>query len=133
MEVAIVQTDGRENVFSQRDFFSEYPDALHGSMAMNLFSPMSDAATTTKPMGAKSSLRAFLLPSLYYDRASKTNVDSLHAWVGQRARALVPGATIERVDFRWFFDTFDYQHADKPIMSRQSSGIFSVRLNEPSK
>ena len=39
------------------------------------------------------------------DRAAPENLASLRAWVAQRARALLPGRTIDHAEFRWFQDT----------------------------
>ncbi|HEX6037552.1 hypothetical protein [Longimicrobium sp.] len=94
---------GVERPVTQRALLADVPDSHHGTLS-GLLHP-----TGRAPRPLQRWLRAHLLPGLaaggLRNRAGCPDV-SLRAWARRRADTLLPGVPVQRLELRWYMDTF---------------------------
>jgi hypothetical protein len=107
----------------QRELLAEFPDSHHNTLAA-LLNPSIRAA---RPLELR--LRAWGLDGLARgrtDRRPECTPASLRAWARRRARALLPGERPERLELRWYRDTFTRGARTR----REPAGTWVVALGE---
>lgn len=112
-----------ERPVSQRALLAEFPDSHHGTLS-TLLHP-----AEREPRPLQRWLRGHGQPGLSagrLDRRIACPDASLRAWARRRADALLPGVPVERLELRWFHDTFAGGGAAPA--RREPSGTFVVPL-----
>lgn len=112
-----------EHPVSQRALLAEFPDSHHAVLA-DLLHP---APRELRPL--QRLLRRHLLPGLAAGRTDR-RLDcpdpSLRAWARRRARTLLPGVAVQRLELRWYMDTF--ARGGLQPTSREPSGTWVIAL-----
>jgi hypothetical protein len=92
--------------------------------------PLPEDHEFTQSPSARTGIRYRVFPGLdagLVDRTSAANIVSLTSWFRDRARRLLPGQSVERVEIRWFEDKFQNQEGNL-AMVRRPAGAFVVPL-----
>lgn len=133
-DVVAIKINGKEQYISSRDWFGEFPDALHSSIAESFFSPVAAPPRSTRSVGGwASTFRATVFPGLFPSRQSPEHMADLRAWVGHRLAAFTEPENVTRVDFRWFECTMTYSRLGDTITvesSAKDAGVFSISLRD---
>jgi hypothetical protein len=133
LEAVFVTAEGEAIAFTQRDLLSDFPDDYHDTIARSFLSPLPDGATSSSALSSRPGRRRLqyrIFPGMQAGRLNRTsadNIGSLRVWILRRAHTLVPGRNIDRVEFRWYRDTFQ-NNSGQWVIQRQPIGVFLVRL-----
>ncbi len=102
---AVFVADGEEFSFPPKVLLKEFPDSHHGAISESL-DPRIEA-TRVAPKGRMGRLRDAIFPGYAArskSRDSPQSIASLKEWLRSRARELVPGRPVSRVEIRWFYE-----------------------------
>jgi hypothetical protein len=102
---AVFITEGETFSFPSKMLLEEFPDSLHGTIAKNALTPRSESPQTAQRTSQIALLRDAIFPGFgarKTSRDSPENFASLQDWLRGRARVLVPGRLVSRVEIRWF-------------------------------
>jgi hypothetical protein len=113
-----------EHPVSQRVLLGEFPDSHH-TILSGLLHPVQQ-----EPRPLQALLRRHLLPGLAAGRLDRPTCaqPSLRAWARGRAAVLLPGVAVQRLELRWYRDTF--ARGGPAPASREPAGTWTIALED---
>ncbi len=137
MEVVFVTTDGEEIPVSGHTLLADLPENQYTTITWQFLSKIRAETPAEARDRSRAGFRYRIFSGLAagsLDRATPENVASLRAWVAQRARTLLPGRTIDRVEFRWYLDTLRIdENTNEVFNDSHLDGTLVVDLRESTK
>ncbi len=123
--------EGEEFSFHPKTLLEQFPDSHHGALAETSLRPRNEAP---RPFSKRSWLHRFrdaIFPGYAASRTSRdspANIASLQDWLRGRARDLVPGRHVSRVEIRWFRVVFSVD-GGRLETDREPTGTLVVPLD----
>jgi hypothetical protein len=128
---AVFITEGETFSFPPKVLLEEFPDSHHGTIAYIALTPRSESPQTAQRTSRIARLRDAIFPGYgarKTSRDSPENFASLQDWLRGRARALVPGRRVSRVEIRWFLEKVRIA-GTKFHTEREPTGTLVIPLN----
>lgn len=103
---AVFVADGEEISFPPKVLLNQFPDSLHTTIGRTSIVPP-EATIHHEPKGRSIEILHAIFPGFASRSPSRDSAgfrDSRKAWLKERARALVPGRDVSRVEIRWFLE-----------------------------
>lgn len=130
LEAVFVPTAGEPRTFSQQELLGDLPICMHNTIAESFLTPLAEGRTFEESASIRTGIRFRLFPGLHagqLDRTTPENVASMTSWLRDRARKLVPDGTVDRVEIRWFEETYRHEHG-RLTKEREPAGSLVIRL-----
>ena len=128
---AVFVAEGEEYSFPPKVLLEEFPVSHHGAIASTSLTPRNDLPQPVPRASRSARLRDAIFPGYAARAASRNSPDSLASlqeWLSGRARVLVPGRQVARVEIRWFKETIGLDNG-KQTTQRDPSGTLIVELD----
>jgi hypothetical protein len=127
---AVFVTDRRECSFPRKVLLEEFPMSNHGAIAFTCLRPHGGPPQGSEGGSCPAGLLYAIFPG--YDvgvraRGSPENFASLQKWLRGRARALLPGQQVRRVEIRWFREIVSIDSAELHT-AREPTGTLVIPL-----
>jgi len=126
----LVTGEGEMISLTQRELLSDFPGSHHEVIANCFLSPHPDRCTRDLVQSPLNEITHLVFPGLRagsLHRTAPENIESLRSWALYRARQLLPGRTVKRVEFRCYQDIFQ-NVSGRLMMERKPDGAFVIPL-----